>query len=559
MSTDFKLIPLKDIKPDPNQPRKYYDEAAMQELTDSVREKGILQPILLRIKMGVPGYFIVCGERRYKAAVAVQALHKDRDSIAAVIRELSDEEALELQIIENLQRKDVHPLEEAVAIKSLLENKNRNLTIEEVAAKLGKTVYYVRQRYKLNSLRKGWQDVFYKGKLDITTALAIALLAANEQEQLLKAKVDMKRLDKPDYFPNISEYDFNKLKRKLKDAPFDIKDASLNPQLGACGTCPFNSSVGALFPEDAKDSICNNATCFNLKCNKAFEIKLKAAVDDPAVILICGHVYNNEDKQLVDRMVKEGNKVYSTEYGGDCITSDSWQFKETRGAVIKGFYIGGNEKGRTINLKLKTTTSSNKTKEKKKAGKLTVADVEGEITRINEREKRSKEIDWQKIHLTTVAQLKDNPILEKPGKAIEKIDRGIMVYLLLEMGALLHDSIPGVPAHPNDSRHQYQEEYFEKLSKLSDAHLALIIRMVAWGKYSGRQVPYGVNTEDTVLRMIASYAGVDLKKIEADQAAAAEKRVTNVTKKLESLKKQKVELKKANGKKSAPKKKATKK
>lgn len=69
--TDFKLVQLKDIKPDPNQPRKFYDDSAMQELTDSVREKGILQPILIR--PNGKGYILVCGERRYKAAVSVQA------------------------------------------------------------------------------------------------------------------------------------------------------------------------------------------------------------------------------------------------------------------------------------------------------------------------------------------------------------------------------------------------------------------------------------------------------------------------------------------------------
>lgn len=100
-TTEFKNVPLKSIKADPNQPRHFYDEAAMEELTASVREKGILQPILLRPSGKT--YMIVCGERRYRAALSVNAAFKDRNEIPAIIRELTDEEALELQIIENLQ------------------------------------------------------------------------------------------------------------------------------------------------------------------------------------------------------------------------------------------------------------------------------------------------------------------------------------------------------------------------------------------------------------------------------------------------------------------------
>lgn len=127
----FQQIPLKDITPDPNQPRKFYDEQSMQDLTDSVRESGVLQPILVRKKAKGKGYLLVCGERRYRASVAVQTAFKTRDTIPAVIRELSDEEALQLQIVENLQRKDVHPMEEAVGFKSFIEGKN--WSFEEIA------------------------------------------------------------------------------------------------------------------------------------------------------------------------------------------------------------------------------------------------------------------------------------------------------------------------------------------------------------------------------------------------------------------------------------------
>jgi ParB family chromosome partitioning protein len=156
--SEFKLTPLKEIHPDPNQPRKFYDESAMQELIQSVKEKGILQPILVRPNGN--GFVLVCGERRYRASVAAGLTE-----IPTVIRHLSDDEALELQIIENLQRKDVHPMEEAVAFKSLLDNKQKVHTLEEIAARVGKSEFYVRQRMKLNALTKDWQEVFYSKKM----------------------------------------------------------------------------------------------------------------------------------------------------------------------------------------------------------------------------------------------------------------------------------------------------------------------------------------------------------------------------------------------------------
>jgi ParB family chromosome partitioning protein len=109
--TDFKTILLDDIHPDPNQPRKYYDALAMEELTQSVKEKGVLQPVLIRPNGN--GYILVCGERRYRASKEAGLT-----DIPAVIRQLTDDEALELQIIENLQRKDVNPMEEGTAFQN---------------------------------------------------------------------------------------------------------------------------------------------------------------------------------------------------------------------------------------------------------------------------------------------------------------------------------------------------------------------------------------------------------------------------------------------------------
>lgn len=536
MNAEFKSILLKDIKPDPNQPRKYYDETAMSELIDSVREKGILQPILIR--PNGKGYIVVCGERRLKAALAVQIAIKDRDSIPAVIRHLSNDEALELQIIENLQRKDVHPMEEAVAIKSLIENKSRPLTIEQVAAKIGKTVYYIRQRNKLNSLRKDWQDVFYRGKLHVSVALEISALAANEQDHLFKMKVDIKRLDKPEYSPSISDYDLNQLKRVLKEAPFDIKDETLNAKMGSCLKCPFNSAIGSLFAEDEKNPVCNNQTCYNTKCTKAFEVTLKEAINDPGVVLIYNYLNNNQDRALRDKLIKDGHKVYETP--DTCTISTSWQYKELKGLPVKGFYIGGHEKGKFINVKLKLSASSNQTKQKQKDGKLTLADIDGEIKRISDREKRNKELDLNKIHQETLVQLSKKKSLLATMKMQGVTDRSIMIYILLHETNGVYQlkqktGIKGLPSEPPYNSRGYAIDYFKALSKITDDQLAQIIRTIALDKWGGTMTG-DMRTEDTACRLIAEYAGIDLKAIEKAQAELSEKRQERVKDRISNLK-----------------------
>lgn len=540
--TDFKMVPLKEIKPDPNQPRKFYDEAAMQELTDSVREKGILQPILIR--PNGKGYIIVCGERRYKAALNVQKELVDHDVIPAVIRELSDEEALELQIIENLQRKDVHPMEEAVAFKSLIE---KGKDLKELAARIGKSEFYARQRIKLNDLSKAWQDVFYKNKIKLSHALQIATLAEKEQEQLYKAKVNKKMLDQGNWIIEFWPSDLEQLKRKLNKAPFDIKDATLQPMMGACTNCKFNSAVAILFPEDAKDPICGNASCFAAKCAKAFDNELKKAIEDPDVILIYESTYQNHNSDLIEKLKKGGQQLYKTNEG--CITKDNWRYKETKGLELLAFILNGTSAGHYTKVKLITKSKSSAAVEKKKAGaKLTATDITEEIRRINDREKRNQELDLNKIHeqiLRSIDRKKTDAIkLKHQGSA----DRGIMVYLLLHEisspGGWGTSSItvPGIKKKDGYGSRGYDFDYIKQLGKASDDQIASLCRQLILKKWGHAETHQETRREDTTLYMLAQYAGIDIKSIEKAQAEIADKRNERIKKRIADLNEQKKQL-----------------
>ena len=126
----YLLCPIERIHPNPYQPRTVFDDAKLKELTDSVAEKGIIQPLIVR-KSGTNEYELIAGERRWRAAQKVGL-----KEVPVVIKDVSDEESLEIAIIENIQRADLNPVEEARGYKRLMDE--FSYTQEEMATKVGK-------------------------------------------------------------------------------------------------------------------------------------------------------------------------------------------------------------------------------------------------------------------------------------------------------------------------------------------------------------------------------------------------------------------------------------
>ena len=164
-------LPLSKIKPNPGQPRKDFDQEELDELADSIRQHGVLQPILVR-KLGNE-YQIVAGERRYQASKLAGL-----KEIPAVVRDISDEEVFQLALIENLQRQDLNPVEEAQGYKQLIEQ--NGWTQEELAKALSKSRPAVANTLRLLDLPKEVQDLLVKG--DITPGHARAILAVPSEE-----------------------------------------------------------------------------------------------------------------------------------------------------------------------------------------------------------------------------------------------------------------------------------------------------------------------------------------------------------------------------------------
>ncbi len=173
-------VKISDLRSNPYQPRQVFNEEALQELAASIKEHGVFQPII--IKKSIKGYEIIAGERRVKASQMAGLTE-----IPAIIRNFSDEEMMEIALLENLQRENLNPMEESRAYKKLIEA--LNITQEELAKKLGKSRSYITNMIGLQTLPDTVQNLISENKLTMGHARVLSKLESKEQQQELANKV----------------------------------------------------------------------------------------------------------------------------------------------------------------------------------------------------------------------------------------------------------------------------------------------------------------------------------------------------------------------------------
>jgi len=273
-------ISLDQIKPPKTNPRRRMDLAALAELAANIRVRGVLQPIVVRPFNGA-GYEVVCGERRWRASKEA-----GKETIPARIMNLSDTEALELAVIENVQREGVHELDEALGYKALIQQNPDFYTVETIAAKVGRSPKYVYGRLKLAELTPNLQKAFYESKLTSGHAMEIARLQPKDQEQALSecfpghrtAAAILKDKDpRPISVRELRNWIQREIHLSLAHAPFDVNDPDLLPAAGPCTTCPKRSGSNPLLFADAikRPDICADRECFRKKKDTLVELRLK--------------------------------------------------------------------------------------------------------------------------------------------------------------------------------------------------------------------------------------------------------------------------------------------
>jgi ParB family chromosome partitioning protein len=574
-------LPLSDIIPDPKQPRHYYSPAEEEDLRNSVKAKGILQHILVRPHEGK--YMIVFGERRYRAAVSVCAELPERNTIPATIRSLTDDEALELQIIENLQRKDVQPMEEATAFKSL----SSRLTIEEIALRVGKSQQYVAQRMTLTSLIKDFQEMLFQHKMKLAQAYKLSRLSEQSQLAIFKDATQYHnnwRTDSRYELSNIDHYVSREL-LDLSKAPFKTTDPTLNPEMGACTTCPFNTANSPLlFPELNKKRFCNNAVCHQVKSNRSFQKSIESVLQKPDVLLVnCSSYLDASEKQKLKSVEEMGATVLNRDlfemvnrpepllsWEAYLKENDHWsndedysaeekataqkeceeeyaeeanQYREdlakyeeykSTGRIKKAFVVLGKfpgEQGKLVDIVIRP---------RKGAVLPAAADSSSinttvEIAAIQERENRNVELDREKVFKDAMTSLKEGFISNTDPLRPEEVKA--LLILLIDTSYNTRDFAAKELELGND--YNRIAAYNKLLAQDITSPMATrLIRLALFDKlYSPTELDYKKNGKAAAMFDLATLWMPDqVKDFEARQKEKATKRNANVNKRLDALK-----------------------
>ncbi|BBL25383.1 ParB/RepB/Spo0J family partition protein [Comamonas terrigena] len=299
----FAHLPVLSIARSLTNPRKHFDPVFLQELADSIKATGVHQPILVRPlpahrvadeqawakteKRERAQYELIAGEHRWRACQMAGMAE-----IPAMIRDMTDAEALEAQVIENLQRKDVSELEEAEGFQVLMQH--QGISADQMGAKIGKSRAYVYGRLKILDLCEEGRQALREGKLDYSCGLPIARIP-NEQLQL-KA---LQRAIAPHGGWNdggrsrmsAREVQYmcqSEFMTKLEYARFDREDATLCATAGACSTCPNRTGANPdLFTDVDSADVCTNPPCFKAK-EEAHAVRVRKQAQDMGCEIIDG-------------------------------------------------------------------------------------------------------------------------------------------------------------------------------------------------------------------------------------------------------------------------------
>ena len=215
-------IDLSQIRSNPYQPRKVFDEEALNELADSIKVYGVVEPVIL--KKSVKGYEIVAGERRCKASKIAGLT-----TVPAIIKDFTDEEMMEIALLENIQREDLNPVDTAISISNILQVKD--MTQEEFSKKFGKSRSYITNLLGLVNLPKSVQELVKNGKLSMSHARCLSKIDDEEKVINLANKIIKENLNVRDVEKMLSKKE-NTSKMKQKNEQYRMYEDAISDAIG---------------------------------------------------------------------------------------------------------------------------------------------------------------------------------------------------------------------------------------------------------------------------------------------------------------------------------------
>src|SRR6202521_4548871 len=264
IGNEYRSVPIGILVESATNPRKRFDEKNLEELAASMKAQGILAPLLVR-ELEESKYEVVAGARRLRAAKLAEL-----ETVPVRVVKLTDAESIEAQVVENLQREDIHPLEESLGFKSLLQLGEPTYTIASIAARAGKSEAYVHGRIKLADLISPVAEAFLKDTIAIGHALLIAKLPDSQQQEAFNAAFRgmwTSHGNTQVLIPvrELSAWIESNILLQLASAPFDKQDEILVPAAGSCSNCPKRTGFNKLLFADVRKDSCTSPDCFRAK------------------------------------------------------------------------------------------------------------------------------------------------------------------------------------------------------------------------------------------------------------------------------------------------------
>ena len=262
-TSEYRDLPVTALTESASNPRKRFDENGLNELAASFKTQGVLAPLLVR-ELDESKYEVIAGARRLRAAKLAEL-----ESVPVRVVKLTDAESIEAQCVENLQREDIHPLEEALGFKSLLEL-GEPYSIAHIAARAGKSEAYIYGRLRLADLIPSVAEAFLKDKITIGHALLIAKLPASQQQEAFTASfrgIWTSEGNAQILIPvrELAAWIESNILLQLASARFDKQDETLFPEAGSCGDCPKRTGFNKLLFADVRKDSCTDPQCFRAK------------------------------------------------------------------------------------------------------------------------------------------------------------------------------------------------------------------------------------------------------------------------------------------------------
>jgi ParB family chromosome partitioning protein len=553
-SSELKTVNTDLIDFSPLNYRKFFPEESLNNFAQELAIHGIISPLMLR-PTDSGRYELIAGERRFRAALIAQL-----QQVPAVIRAMSDEEVIEIQLAENIQRENPHPMHEAFAIGQM---QRTHRTIEEMAARLGKSKPFVYARLKLLSLIESFQEMFLADVLTTQQAVELASFAPDAQQQFFGEHCQGWQ-KKKDFQLHDLGYLLRPYKYDLCNAPFNTKDKKLIESVGACTQCPSNTAtLKSLFPELAKQAVCSNSTCYQKKCTMHLFNQFEAmfVAESPAAFLFQGEPtsvmetiisllpeaatlpkydrfavsvlfppdepnredfegYNDEEEPFDEAGYQEAMQEYAEDLG-ECqqqIAGNGFQkalLCSAREITVVWFSTEKAAGNRIVNGHLETVTAKAVQKALKE-GTATPGLLESEIERIRSKEVRSQEIDKEKIQLQVHEQFTEMMQVGYGDMQLTEADRiatRLMVYQSLDYHGRHQIDENLLVEQSNRS-----ESLYEQLAELTDAQFAYLIRVALLNKSDSK---YPVHDTAQCLVKVAEAAGLNVTAIEQEQEQKA--------------------------------------